>query len=105
MPFYTPDDEVLLNYIAAQTATAIARSNEYSNALLSQKRTESLLFIVKVFNFVFVLFLIQASASADENNLAVVIERIMDVCYKMLEAERLSVFMVDRLSEELWCRY
>ena len=92
MPHYTPEDEQLLEYIAVQAASAISRSSEYNHAVLSQQRTQSLLAIVK------------ESCSADEDNLTDVIESILNVCYKMLDAERLSVFMVDELNEELWCK-
>ena len=45
------------------------------------------------------------AASSDYHDVDAIVGSLIQTCFAMLDTSRVSLFMVDELSEQLWCRY
>lgn len=88
---FTPQDVALLEGMAAHTAVALRNAQMLETLRRNQKTTAALLDIV------------QSSATDDNKKpMSVLVDQIVQAAYTLLDCERVTLFLVDAVKQELW---
>lgn len=85
---FTPSDVQLLEGMAAHTAVALRTAQLLEGLARGQKMTAALLDIVQ--------------SSASSKPMAALVEQIVGAAYTLLDCERVSLYLVDSVKQELW---
>eukprot|EP01083_Nonionella_stella_P240251 840059_1 len=87
---FTKADEMLLETISLLCGHTLYNASIYESEVRQRIRSEAILEVAK------------STASSDD--IEVVIESIIQTSYKVLRCDRVTLFMVDSLTNELWCK-
>lgn len=85
---FSKEDENMIRYIAANAGIALKKAQLYSHAVRAKRQSQALLSIVQ--------------ASSSNAPLERLIHTIIDAAYQYFLAERVSLFLVDHVRDELW---
>ncbi|MBI4866176.1 MAG: GAF domain-containing protein [Candidatus Wallbacteria bacterium] len=87
---FTVDDEQLLGAFSAQAAIALENAQLYERVVAQQRQVESLLNV--------------ANALSSELDLSTLIQTIMGKACDIMEADRATLFLLDKETGELWSK-
>eukprot|EP01029_Cantina_marsupialis_P010294 TRINITY_DN2343_c0_g1_i1.p1 TRINITY_DN2343_c0_g1~~TRINITY_DN2343_c0_g1_i1.p1 ORF type:complete len:1150 (+),score=214.32 TRINITY_DN2343_c0_g1_i1:145-3594(+) len=88
---FTAEDELLIECVADSAGIALHKTELFTETLRQKRKNEALVKALKAVN----------SGDEDVDSL---IGNILDLGYSVIEADKVSMFLVDEANQELWCR-
>lgn len=76
--------------VTHNTGNSLKTSQLYERLLLSQKRNEGLVRILK--------------AASSDGDVGSIVDDVMEAVHDMLRADRVILYLSDELTSDLWCR-
>jgi GAF domain-containing protein len=89
-PWFTAEDVQILQFVGLLAGQSLSNAQLYADALVRRRQQEALCTMIE---------LMSTSADVDE-----VIKCIIDAAYRLLEVDRISLYMVDEERNQLLCK-